>query len=281
MLSCYTVDIASDSDDVHPPTICNGCYARMSRLSASRGKKHYTPAEGIVTVWSPHTDSCSLCHAKPGEGRPAKSTKNRGRPTGETTNTIIAHIEESAASSVAMSVDTARICSSQVNPSHLTCAVCQCVADAPVALVCGPPACSKCLIELLLSDGPATHCPGCNTALSGNHIEKCTDIMMEVLINSKVECITCHQPVPLRDVVQHETACCSGVAQLPKHTAHDVTLEAVIKIPLQSPLSPDEEVACTRLVKRAMRGGKQLVLKTGGQVKIHNIMLLSMNSSNG
>ena len=61
-------------------------------------------------------------------------------------------------------------------------------------------------------------------------------------------------------------------------------MEAVIKIPLQCPLSPDEEVACTRLVKRAMRGGKQLVLKAGGQVKpkrIHNIMLLSMNSSNG
>ena len=47
---------ASDSDDIHLPTICNRCYARMSRLSASRGKKHYTPAGGIVTSWSPHTD---------------------------------------------------------------------------------------------------------------------------------------------------------------------------------------------------------------------------------
>ena len=158
VLSCYTVDIASDSDDIHPPTICNGCYARMSRLSVSRGKNHYTPAEGIVTVWSPHTDSCFVCHAKSGVGRPAKSTKNRGRPPGETTNTIIAHIRVSAAPSVAMSVDTARICSSQVNPSHLTCAMCQCIADAPVALACGPLACCKCLIELLLSDGPATHC---------------------------------------------------------------------------------------------------------------------------
>ena len=178
MLSCYTVDIASDSDDIHPPTICNGCYARMSRLSVSRGKNHYTPAEGIVTVWSPHTDSCFVCHAKSGVGRPAKSTKNRGRPPGETTNTIIAHIRVSAAPSVAMSVDTARICSSQVNPSHLTCAMCQCIADAPVALACGPLACCKCLIELLLSDGPATHCPGCNTDLSSNHIEKCTDMAM-------------------------------------------------------------------------------------------------------
>ena len=224
-----------------------------------------------VQLWSPHTDSCFLCHAKSGVGRPAKSTKNRGRPPGETTNTIIAHIRESAAPSVAMSVDTARICSSQVNPSHLTCAMCQCIADAPVVLACGPLACCKCLIELLLSDGPATHCPGCNTDLSSNHIEKCTDMTMEVLINSKVEC---HQPVPLRDVVQHETACGDGVAQL-RHTAHDVTLEAVIKSPLESPLSPDEEVACTRLVKRAMRGGKQLVLKTGGQVRpkmIHNII---------
>ena len=101
VLSCYTVDIASDSDDIHLPTICNGCYARMSRLSASRGKNHYTPAEGIVAAWSLHTDSCFLCHAKSGVGRPAKSTKNRGgRPPGETTNTIIAHIRVSAAPSV-------------------------------------------------------------------------------------------------------------------------------------------------------------------------------------
>ena len=108
VLSCYTVDIASDSDDIHPPTICNGCYARMSRPSASRGKKHYTPAEGTVTAWSPHTDSCFLCHAKSGAGRPAKS---RGQPPGETTNIIIAHIREPVAPSVTMSMDTARICS--------------------------------------------------------------------------------------------------------------------------------------------------------------------------
>ena len=187
------------------PTVC---FSREEPLHSSRGN--------CDSLESSHC----LCHAKSGVGRPANSTKNRGRPPGETTNTIIAHIRESAAPSVAMSVDTARICSSQVNPSHLTCAMCQCIADAPVALACGPLACCKCLIELLPS---ATHCPGCNTDLSSNHIEKCTDIMMEVLINSKAECIKCHQPVPLRDVVQHKTACVDGVAQL-RHTAHDVTL---------------------------------------------------------
>ena len=34
--------LASDSDDIHLPTICNGCYARVSQLSASRGTKHLT-----------------------------------------------------------------------------------------------------------------------------------------------------------------------------------------------------------------------------------------------
>ena len=59
---------------------------------------------------------------------------------------------------------------------------------------------------------------------------------------------------------------------LPKHTVHDVTLEAVINTPLQNPLFPDEQVACTRLVKRAMGGGKELVLKTGGQVRHRDVV---------
>ena len=37
--------------------------------------------------------------------------------------------------------------------------------------------------------------------------------------------------------------------------------------PLNDPLSPDEQVACTHLIKHAMQGGNQLVLKTGGQVR--------------
>ena len=241
----------------------------MQRLLCSHESACGTPGhkilQGIVT-WCPHSEACITCNDNR-RGRPAKATKKRGRPQGETTNSIITHIRESAAPSVDTRVAATRVKSLEVDPSHLICTVCPFVANAPVTLGCGPIACSKCVIDLLLSGGPETCCPKCNTALNSEHIERCTVVLSELLLNVRVECTKCHLPVHIRELGQHEEACSSPPPMLPRHTAYDVTLEAVINTPLQNPLSPDETVACTRLVKRAMRGGKELVLKTGGQVR--------------
>ena len=66
----------------------------------------------------------------------------------------------------------------------------------------------------------------------------------------------------------HSPKFANNTTHLPQHTAYEVTLEDVLQTPLDDPLSPDKQVACTHLVKCAMQGGgNQLVLKTGGQVR--------------
>jgi hypothetical protein len=72
----------------------------------------------------------------------------------------------------------------------------------------------------------------CKTAISSNHIEKCTEVVTELLYNTEILCTKCYQSVPLKEVVQHDEGVCAGTAELPRHTAHSVTL------PPQSPLLP-------------------------------------------
>ena len=49
----------------------------------------------------------------------------------------------------------------------------------------------------------------------------------------------------------------------------DATLQEVISSPLDAPLCPDEQLACTHLVKRTLQESEipsLLVLRTGGHV---------------
>ena len=113
-------------------------------------------------------------------------------------------------------------------------------------------------------------CPSCKSPLTSDYVEKCADVVLEVIQNVRVCCSSCKHDFPFKELVCHEEAYaghCSSTTHLPRHTAHEVTLEVVMQTPLDDPLSPDEQVACTHLVKRAMQGGNQLVLKTGGQVR--------------
>ena len=65
----------------------------------------------------------------------------------------------------------------------------------------------------------------------------------------------------------HEQACDPSTTPTARHSMHDITIGMILETPLDDPLTPDEMVLCTHLVKRGMGGGTQLVLKTGGQVR--------------
>ena len=78
----------------------------------------------------------------------------------------------------------------------------------------------------------------------------------------------------LKDLQTHEESCSVGNLEPPPSALVDSTLSEVMLVPLNKPLSPDEEVVCTCLVKRATSGSKSLVLKTGGQVRVCPIMYI-------
>ena len=136
ILSCYNIDIDNDSNNIHPPLICNGCCTRMSRIEAARWKRLYTQSAGMAT-WQEHSELCKVCSRKPAKGRPSKACKNRGRPPGETANETIQYIRNASAPNWAKNVHIERVSTSQVNPSHLSCTVCKCIVDSPVELQWG------------------------------------------------------------------------------------------------------------------------------------------------
>ena len=270
-MSCYDINIEEDNDDIHPPTICNRCLAHMSRIEATHGRVRYTPdPELSPATWCVHSEACVVCNAAPAKGRPKKATKNRGRPPGETTNHLIRHITSVSGPSITANTSSSRISSSQVNPAHIICSTCSSIVDEPVALSCGQLVCRHCIVQSSIEQGPDVECPSCKSPLTSDHVEKCADVVLEVIQNVRVHCSSCKHDFPFKELVCHEEACaghCSSTTHLPRHTAHEVTLEVVMQTPLDDPLSPDEQVACTHLIKRAMQGGNQLVLKTGSQVR--------------
>ena len=90
----------------------------------------------------------------------------------------------------------------------------------------------------------------------------------DLVQNVKVTCKHgCRLPIPLKELETHEQACDPSTAPTARHSMHDITIGMILETPLDDPLTPDEMVLCTHLVKHGMGGGTQLVLKTGGQVR--------------
>ena len=97
---------------------------------------------------------------------------------------------------------------------------------------------------------------------------KCSGVEDDLVQNVKVTCKHgCRLPIPLKELETHEQACDPSTTPTARHSMHDITIGMILETPLDDPLTPDEMVLCTHLVKRGMGGGTQLVLKTGGQVR--------------
>ncbi len=272
VIDCYNINVNEEDEQVYPPYICLKCYAQMSRIVAAKGKKYIHPAVAVFN-WQPHSSSCETCDhfervAK--GGRPKKGRNNRGRPAGESTSQIMASVRAVAGECLVAAVDPARIAVSQVDQSHLVCPLCKRVVDGPVQLGCEKLACAECVVQLLLTQGPNTRCPSCDASASSQHFAKCPHVLLELLGNLRVKCSRgCHLSVTLRHLASHEKGCNPHVSPPLLPTMFDVSLGEVLIAPLDTPLCPGEQLACTHLVKRAIKGSANpslLLLKTGGQV---------------
>ena len=145
------------------------------------------------------------------------------------------------------------------------------MANGLIQLSCERLACADCVVQLLHSHGPQSRCPSCDTPVTSEHFARCTSVMGDLLGNVRIKCSRgCHFSVPLKQLDSHEQACNPHASPPPgMTTTSDITLGEVLAAPLDAPLCPDEQLVCTRLVKRALQESDNpslLVLKTGGQV---------------
>jgi hypothetical protein len=54
--SCLAIDTALDKSSVHPPCICNNCYAKMKKIQGGSG----LPL--VVFPFTEHSENCVLCN---------------------------------------------------------------------------------------------------------------------------------------------------------------------------------------------------------------------------
>ena len=269
--TCYNINTDDDDTGIHPSHVCYGCACRMRRIDNARDIAFHNPQSPLFQ-WSPHTEtSCDICGhfiSTSVGGRKKKERKNRGRPLGETPAQTLKVLTKVAGKAVVSGVLPSQLLGTQVQEKNIICCACKCIVDAPAQLTCDNLACTQCIHQQFVAHGQQAKCPGCKQQLDSSHLSKCPPVVTSIIENLRVKCRheRCRYPVLLKDLLSHEESCSSGGLVPPTSTLGAVTLGDVMRVPLNEPLTPDEEAVCTRLVKRATSGSDTLVLKTGGQV---------------
>ena len=269
--TCFNVNTDDDDADVHPPRVCYACISKMRRIKATKDGSGFIRARPTLFEWTPHTDSCCVCahfNSTLRGGRPKKQHPV-GRQSGEPIPTSIETLTSVAGPSLAKSISLSHL---MATSNHLREEVVRIVrhsiVDEPVQLHCDHLACVPCLKQHIASHGPI--CPGCPDKLDSTHFSKCTSLVQKVIGSLQVKCkYECRYIVTLESLLQHEESCRElPHDSLPRWSLTEATMREILEAPLSLPLSADEEILCSRLVRRSAKDGK-LIISTGGQVRRH------------
>ena len=272
--TCYDINIDEDTDEVHPPDVCYVCVCQMKRIQNAQDSAFFKPIAAPF-LWKAHTEAmCTVCQHYGTTFRGGRPKKNYGRPKGECVSHTIEAISQVSGEAIASGISTSRIVAAHILEVHIACVLCECIVDAPVQLSCDNLACQPCLCKQLVDNGQV--CPSCTEGLDSTHMTKCTALVMCVIENLRVRCkFECPHSVALKDLLAHEDSC-QSFRPLPRLSLRNITLGELMEVSLSEPLSPDEEVVCSRLVRRATQGSHDLVIRTGGQVCSNDIHAVSV-----
>ncbi len=151
----FTINTSDDNPEIHPPKVCYNCYRSTVRhLEYDQNGREYNHAIEVVQ-WKQHGHDCQTCslYTKSRQGgRPRKSRKNRGRPTGDeiTRVTLRSHISSVAAPKCRGEVPLAPArFVSVVGVKRLVCTLCANVVDQGVETQCNHLVCAPCFITWL------------------------------------------------------------------------------------------------------------------------------------
>ena len=237
----------------------------MWRIKAAQGTA-LLRTDSSLFQWTPHTDNeCTLFNHFSTTllgGRP-----KRQQPVGRQSGELPFHtLGEVAGAALAGGISPSRLVSTHVDVSHVCCILCTAIVDAPVQLSCDHLVCHPCIRSHIINAGRI--CPGCQQILDSAHISQCTSLVQSVIRQLQVRCKNeCPHAVTIEQLSDHEAACDQISHLPPRGSLLDMTISEMMEIPLTAPLSCDEELLCSRLVRRSTQGGKELVIPTGGQVQ--------------
>ena len=198
----FGVAVSGDSADVHPVSFCHSCYNVLVRTrKAKEANRLYTPSVEVFS-WSPHiVSSCTVCEhfrkAASG-GRPKK--QKIGRPSANSTRSVITHLHTIAPTSFFNTVDvcslTVQSATSSVSISDLVCQLCSSIVDRPIQLTtCNRLVCLNCLCSSLSENGFS--CPCCrDDHLRDHNTMVCpSPVVMKIIGDLLVPCDKCNKQV--------------------------------------------------------------------------------------
>ena len=211
-----------------------------------------------------------------GGGQNKKLTKNRGRPTGETSKELLHHIDSIAPASL-FSVDVCKLDYHTPSLSNqLSCPVCTAVLDRPVELSCGAIICFHCCSNWVIHCTSAhlpTPCPCCyDHPLDSTTLRPPPQLIISLLSGMLVSCERkCGKKVRADQYEKHLQGRCRSHYQYSAHSPSKVTLKDVLAKPATQPATPVEMKCAQHLVRRILDthsapNEKIIKLSTRGQV---------------
>lgn len=207
-----------------------------------------------------------------GGGQNRKLTKNRGRPTGETSKELLQHINSVAPASI-LSVDVRQLeFHTQSLGDQLSCPVCTAVLDRPVELSCGAIVCLRCCSNWVMHCTSAcVPCPCCyDHPLDSTTIRPPPLLIISLLSSMLVSCERkCGNQVRADQYDKHLQGRCRSHYEYSAYSPSKITLKDV----LTKPATPVEMKCAQHLVRRILdtqRAPNEQVVKlsTRGQVNI-------------
>ena len=247
-----------DTDTVHPPRICNLCFATLRRLTkaAEDGVPHKHSV--VVFEWSRHTENClvsllqepMLCMNKvkhtqvcqhfdsltKGSGRSQKGKWSCGRPSGETLLSVLEHISQIVPESFL--TDEAKVPLYDSESPHLCFPICCTVLDQPLELACGSIICAGCCRQWIQHTQMSNvSCPSCyDHQLSSASIRPLPPLILSLLSDLVLPCNRCGKLVKTNEYTRHLSSNSRPVLNSPS----EVTLKDVLTRPVSTPATQME-----------------------------------------
>lgn len=197
-----------------------------------------------------------------------KSSKGRGRPSGETPRAVIEYINSIAPP--VLHDDPQPQFTPSSTTKKLTCPICINVVYRPVEFCCDNIVCCACCCTAIQSTG-SLNCPCCRDhTLSSATIHPPSHLLMSLINDLVVSCTRkCGSKVKYEKYEEHLSSNCRNYCEN-VDSPSKVTLRDVLCKPSTSPATPVEVKAAHHLVKRLMHHGQGPSSSTPERVRLQS-----------
>lgn len=233
--SVLGLEVSTESEDIYPPGVCNGCYLILRQ----KHKGDIMATNLTPYMWHPHNDEeCQICTALPSTGGKPKRRKVtlevKGRPSSEdNTRAILAKLGDLNIPHYASTPLSTTFFLSTPTLSDLICTICQCIPNEPVEIsTCRHYMCKSCIASSC-ENGDILACQCTNTAIKASHLNSPPALVIKLYENLLVSC-KCRQVIELKTLEQHLASKCTKVEIPPPSnvTVHNL-LQSICDTPSQ------------------------------------------------